>query len=263
MLLGLLASLAASSALGAEAAPVQATSAPVEKKGEAAPKSDAAKVAEKEPAAEGERLKPVSLSEKIRPVSGNLFLKSHRLEISPGLNVSLGDAFFQKYGAGLKLGYHFSESFSLGAYASYSLDTPSSSLSWCSTSTDCQRPTLDQLEDVPGRIGFMAGLEVAWSPLYGKINVLAEKVLHFDTSLILGGGAIQHQIPGGTFTVGPAGHVGIGQRYFFSRYTSLRVELRDYIYSAEIGNLGTDRQIQNQLMLEVGLSFFAGEAPKE
>ncbi len=200
---------------------------------------------------------------RIRPVSGNLFLKQSRLELSPTLGLSLGDAFFQKYAFGAKLSYHLSELFSFGLHGSYQLASPSSAVSVCDKN-GCRNPEIGELNDVPGRVQWMAGLELAISPFYGKVNVLSEKVVHFDTSLILGGTLLSYGIPGGSTATAIAGTFGIGQRYVLGRNLALRAELRDYLYSAQTVTLGdANSKIENQLMLELGLSYFVGEPPQQ
>jgi outer membrane beta-barrel protein len=200
-----------------------------------------------------------SLADKIPPISGNLWAKKGRFEITPNVGFSLGDAFFQKYAFGLKLNYHFYESFAVGLHGSYAVSTPGSAVSVCKSDNSCSSPTMDDLKDVPGKVSLLAGLDLNFSPIYGKVNVLAEKVLHFDVSVLAGVDLVQYMQPGGsdTFTVG--GHVGIGQRYFITPMLVLRIELRDYIYSSKIVRLGdSDSKIENQLMLDIGLSFLLG-----
>src|SRR3712207_9405473 len=43
----------------------------------------------------------------------------------------------------------------------------------------CKAPDT-QLFQVPGKISTIGGGELAWSPVYGKLNILGEKVLHLD-----------------------------------------------------------------------------------
>ena len=224
----------------------------------AAEEKEAPARAEKSEEGEKKNIHQHQLSERIRPVSGNLFFKEGKIEISPSLGMSLADAFFQKYSFGLKLDYHLVESFAIGVHFSYSLDFAGGAVSVCDAK-GCEHPTVDRLKDVPGKIGVMAGLDLMWSPIYGKLNVMAEKVLHFDTSLIAGGSLIQYQTPGGGSGFAPALHLGLGQRYFITPGMTLRLELRDYIYSASIVTLGNaNSKVENQLMFELGLSFFVG-----
>lgn len=209
-----------------------------------------------------------TLEDKIPPVSGNLFWKAGRFEIAPAIGMSLGDAFFQKYAFGLMLDYHVTETVAVGLHGSYLLNTAGNVVSVCDASGGCTAPTLERLDQVPGSVSLLAGLEVAWSPFYGKVNVLAEKVLHFDTSIFAGADLIMYGAYNGdegknasSLTAG--GHVGIGQRIVFTQSVALRIELRDYMYSASIVPIGdptkkSESKFENQLMLEFGISFFVG-----
>ena len=57
-----------------------------------------------------------TLRDRIKSVTSKLYVKSGRLELTllPMTSFSLNDAFYQKFGAGLGLTYHFTESLSAG-----------------------------------------------------------------------------------------------------------------------------------------------------
>jgi outer membrane beta-barrel protein len=220
----------------------------------------AAGEAEADPA----KLKPVDLHEKMPPVSGRLFLKNGRLELSPTVSASLADAFFQKYGLGLKLNYHFAESISVGLFASYAFNMPSGVVSVCRSDGSCVEPGMEDLQQLPGKLGMLAGIDLAWAPIYGKFNVFSEQVLHFDVALIAGANAIQYEAPDGNATFAVGGHFGLGQRYFITPSMTLRIELRDYIYSGKTVQVGNwNSKLENQIMFELGLSYFAGAGSED
>lgn len=212
-----------------------------------------------------------TLADKIPPVSGNVFFKKGRLEVAPAVGLSLGDAFFQKYAFGLMLNYHVLESVSVGIHGSYLLNTPGGSVTVCK-STGCGSPQMSDLTSVPGKVSLLAGLDIGWSPFYGKVNVMAEKVLHFDTTIFIGADVIQYAgydkatlANKDTFTGG--GHIGLGERIVFNDFLALRIELRDYMYGGVVNladaNGNPQTQFQNQLMLELGLSFFIGSGSRD
>lgn len=209
---------------------------------------------------------------KIKPVSGHLFLKSNRLEITPTADFSMNDAFYNKYLFGAKLNWHFSEALTLGAAIAGGFSSPSGSAVVCPAGSGCKQASPAQLYQVPGDIKMIAGAEVGFSPVYGKLNIFAEKVLHFDLSLLGGVDDISYQsildtpdaqaaaaansAPSSTSTVG--GHVGVGVRFFLNDFITVRAELKDYVYSATIHQLGgsTSGDVINQLFAELGVSFF-------
>ena len=203
-----------------------------------------------------------ALAGRIPPISGQLYSKAGRLEVTPTLNLSLNDAFFSKVLFGGKLGWHFTEHLSVhGAFAA-GLNDETASTSVC-TSTGCRPAEPAQLYQVPGNLRSIGSVEVGFSPVYGKLNVFAEKVIHFDLSLLGGADWITHrevlpatsanagETPGNRSTFGA--HVGVGARIFMGRGFALRMEVKDYLYRVPV--LG-ETTLQNQLFTEIGLSVF-------
>jgi outer membrane beta-barrel protein len=205
---------------------------------------------------------------KIRPISGQLYSKAGRFELTPTANLSLNDAFFSKQLFGGRLGYHFTEQWSIGGFFVGGRTSATGSASVCPTNVGCGEASTVQLNQVPGAITRMAGGELAFSPVYGKLNVLAERVLHFDFSLLLGVDWITHRQAVSSVeaanlasaeaptrsTVGL--HAGLGARVFLTQFLAFRVEVKDYVYRVPIGNFGGESDTQNQLFTELGLSVF-------
>lgn len=228
--------------------------------------------AQNKPADSGEdveQIKTVNLEDKIPPVSGRLFSKAGRFELSPTFTFSFGDAFFQKLGLGLKADYHIFETFSVTAHVFYNFNLTSHAVSVCDTNGECGSPEVDSMTNVPGKLGLMAGLGLSWTPIYGKLSLMAEKVLHFDFGLTGGVGGIQYMAPENSKFEGSnkfafEGHVGLIFRLVFSEKIALRFELRDYIYSGATVQLGdSTSKIENQIMFEIGLSFFLGAGSED
>jgi outer membrane beta-barrel protein len=211
---------------------------------------------------------------KIPPVAGQLYQKKGRVELTATGNLSLNDAFFNKYFGGAKLGYHLTEYLSLAASFATGTTKQTGSAVVCPSNGGCGDATKQQLWQVPGDLKMVTGLEVAWAPIYGKLNIFSEKVAHFDLSVLAGGDWISHQEvvsatraaelltlgqePGTKSTIG--GHVGLGFRLFFTEAIAARVEFKDYIYKVDVPNWqegGKARSdLQNQLFTELGISVF-------
>ncbi|MFL5343578.1 MAG: outer membrane beta-barrel domain-containing protein [Hyalangium sp.] len=204
------------------------------------------------------------LRERIRPVSGHLFLKRHRLEISPSATVSIRDAFFRKYILGTTVTYYPWETLGFGLRAGYALNSVSGAAQICTldegAGRGCRAPTFAEIDGTaPGQLKLMAGLDAQWSPIYGKISLMAEKFAHFDMYGVLGASLVQYKGPSTQMT--PGGNVGLGFRFFFNHYMTLRTEVRDLIYVEKLQ--GTDTSLRNQLMFELGFSFFLPTALPE
>jgi len=202
---------------------------------------------------------------KVKPISGQLYQKAGRLELTPALGLSLNDAFFQKAMFGAKATWHFRDWLSVGGSFATGLASETDSTQVCPAGQGCRPATAAQLARVPGEVKMMAGGEVGFSPVYAKLNFLAEKVIHFDLSILAGADWISYRevLPGpvgnpaSAVSPGTAsafgGHVGLGSRVFLAEWGALRLEVKDHAYRVPVG--GKDKWEQ-QLLLELGLSVF-------
>jgi outer membrane beta-barrel protein len=205
-----------------------------------------------------------AFADKVPPISGQLYRKAGRLELTPGAEISLNDAFFNKYLFGAKLTWHFNEWLALGGSAAAGFVTETGSTQVCPPGQGCRAAKAAQLAAVPGEIKAKGGLEVGFAPVYGKLNLFAEQVVHLDLSLLAGADWIAYREvlpppadPGQAVSAGTkgafGGHLGLGTRVFLGEWGAVRVEVKDYLYQATVGG---ESKWQQQLMLELGLSFF-------
>ena len=204
---------------------------------------------QEEPQPEADQ-KPPTLESRIPPVSTPAFTKVGKFELTVGVGLSVNDAFLEKFIPELSLGYHFNDSFYLGLRGGYAFDVSAGHVNACDQSgTVCGGPTPAQLKSLPGNITAAGSVEFGWSPIYGKLNLFGEKVLHFDTSLLLGGGilVLGPQPDPALASVVPQLSPGIGQRFFFSSAFAVAAEFRDILYASG--------GVQNQLVFHLGLTF--------
>lgn len=207
---------------------------------------------------------------RIPPISGQLYRKAGRFEVGLTGNLSITDAFFTKYFAGVSAGYHFTESLSAAVQLATGRSVNSGSAVLCSRVAGCDDAAPGMLFQVPGRIRAIYGAEVAWAPVYGKLNIVAEKVAHFDLSLLVGADVISHDrvlertdaaalaASGGTppRDTSMGGHVGLGVRVFLAEWLAARLAVKDYVYAVKVPNVGAGGDVQNQFFTELGLAFF-------
>ncbi|WP_426750774.1 outer membrane beta-barrel domain-containing protein [Myxococcus sp. Y35] len=216
-----------------------------------------------------DRLGP--LRERVRPVSGHVFLKKGRFEFSPSATLSLRDAFYSKYIFGGTLTYHPMETLGISLRAGYAINTVAGAAQKCTFSDGgdgstrgCVPPTLDELDgNAPGQIKLLGGADVQWAPIYGKLSLLAETFVHFDLYGVAGASVVQYRGPSETPDgeaknyLTPGANLGVGARFFLNRWITLRTELRDLIY-VEKGTEVSGNYLRNQLLFELGVSFFFG-----
>jgi len=208
---------------------------------------------------------------KIQPISGQLYRTAGRLELTPLGDMSLNDAFFTKYFGGLKATWHFTEFLSLGAAYEAGTAVRSGSAVVCPPDQGCHPASTQQLYQVPGKLHGLASVEVGWTPVYGKLNVMAEAVGHFDLSLLGGVDLVMRDqvlsadqairdglVPASQRSYGA--HLGLGARIFLTEAVALRWEFRDLVYLVDVPNKAGSGQgasaLQNQLFTSLGVSIF-------
>jgi outer membrane beta-barrel protein len=209
------------------------------------------------------------LKDRIPPVVRHVFLLKERWELVPSVACSFRDPFFTKYVFELSLTYNFNDTLGAMVRAGYAVDAVSGSAQICTVNVEaggtrgCRSPTYDEVNGKgTGQIKFLGAADVQWTPIYGKFNLFAEWVLHFDLYGILGPAFISYLGPptsgltgsASYFTVG--GEVGIGMRFFFNKWMTLRLELRDDIYGEKSPTPSGGTAVQNQLFIDVGIGFF-------
>lgn len=87
---------------------------------------------------------------------------------------------------------------------------------------------------------------LAWSPLYGKLRLIAAKILRYDLYLLAGPGVVVDPV-----SFGAAGNFGIGVRVFLHPAVALRFEVRDYLYRQ---SLLSEQYYVNDFAFTTGLS---------
>jgi len=209
------------------------------------------------------------LKDRIPPVIRRVFLLKERWELVPSVAFSFRDPFFTKYVFQLSLTYNFTDTLGVMLRGGYAVNTVSGSAQICTVDVSnggtrgCRSPTFDELNGKgTGQINFLGALDVQWTPIYGKFNLFAEWVLHFDLYGILGPALVSYAGPPSTGVVGSTNYltvgaeVGIGMRFFLNQWMTLRLELRDDIYGEKAPPPNTGTAIQNQLFIDVGIGFF-------
>jgi outer membrane beta-barrel protein len=209
------------------------------------------------------------LRDRVVPVSGNLFSKKGRFELSPSASVTIRDAFFTKYIFGGTLTYHITETWAVSLRGGYSVPIVSGAAQICTTETTsagavpgCRNPRFSELNGkAPGQITMLSGADVLWEPIYGKLALWSELFVHFDLYVVGGPALIEYQGPTSNgaagsqtyFTAG--GNIGLGTRVFLNKWLALRGELRDVLYVEKV-SAGSGNSFRNQILFELGLSFF-------
>ena len=184
--------VAALPALGQEVPGLDLSKPPPEEKSAAAP-APAAKPEPLPAAPFGE--KDVALGDKVKSVQRKGFLKAGRFEAEPIFAASLNDAYYQKFGGGLRLAYNFHENFALALRAvTYREPAWSNPRSWDPAPIRTQAAREGKIafggQLLASQIYDQLMLDGIWSPVYGKIAVLGKSIVHFDLYLAGGFGLV-------------------------------------------------------------------------
>jgi outer membrane beta-barrel protein len=198
----------------------------------------------------------LTLEDRIKAVSRKVFLKEGRFELAPLLSVTTNDPFFRHWGVGGRAAYHVNDAFALEGGVMVVPPGFRENL-----------PPLDLLRERAALINADAKLiglsdvGVTFSPVYGKVAILSDAIIHFDTFVAAGAGVVSDS-NGDLFGrddakrfsgMHPTMDVGAGLRVFLLRWLVARVDLRDYVYPQDRANIST---LQNLLIVNAGVGFF-------
>lgn len=201
-------------------------------------------------------------------VRNPLFTKKGKHEFSVSFGLSTNDAFYQNYYPNIVYNYHLKNWLSLGVMASAAINQatpltkslkgdPANKSTGFGVTPDVRRPFIFSQIAVEARL----------APIYGKLNVFSEAVIHFDFYLLLNGGLFLTNPPDVTGdksktanpdTMGfhPFGGIGVGQRYFLLRWLALRWEFRGLLMPETFKNRGNETRLRVDLAVNIGFSFF-------
>ncbi len=176
----------------------------------------------------------------IRVIQRRPFLRRNRVELSPFIGTNVNDALMSLFFAGGSLNYHITEVMAVGINGGFSLGSES----------DLFDRVIEDYELFPqvSKVKWYANLTYQYAPIYGKFALFNTWIIPWDTYVLLAAGYTQTELDGH-----PSLGVGIGQRYFMSRWFTLDVELRDHIYNE---NYPAGSELVNNLAFTAGVSFF-------
>ncbi|MBX5483785.1 MAG: outer membrane beta-barrel domain-containing protein [Myxococcaceae bacterium] len=156
----------------------------------------------------------------VSAVQERLYRMNHELDL--GVGVLPLDAFYKGLAVQVGYTYHFTDSFAWqiarGTY-SYSVDTGLREQLERDFGVD---PTVFE------EVEWMAGSDLVWSPFYGKLAVMNQRVVHFAAFLSLGGTVLKMNVG---FRPGIA--VGAGLRVFQNKWVSFRLDGVDNVVIAD------------------------------
>ncbi|MGZ6124073.1 MAG: hypothetical protein ACXWLR_03880 [Myxococcales bacterium] len=176
--------------------------------------------------------------------------QAHRLELTPYGEMGIGDPYLQRWGAGLRAMWHLREGLSLGVDAS-GLGT------WATQELVIAKRELHARIVESRQRASLAGF-AAIAPLYGKVALPGDTLVHFETFLDAGLGAAWTETDA-TRGTRPMIAAGIGQRIFLGESTAFTARIGGNLYAERVM---VDGSVQTKAMgfwsLRLGLSFYFG-----
>jgi outer membrane beta-barrel protein len=206
--------------------------------------------------------KDVALGDKVKAVQRKGFLKRGRFEVAPVFAATVNDAFYQKFGGGLRLAYNIHDSFALALRGiTYRQPELSSPFSW--------KPSPIRTDNArEGKVAFggqllssqiydQLMLDGYWSPVYGKVSFRDRNIVHFDLFLAAGFGLVWSATTEPPRNDPPhlATDLGGGIRFYPKEWVAFELGLMATLYpDRPIATLPAT--IQKVFVANVGLSFF-------
>lgn len=179
--------------------------------------------------------------------------RTKRFEVYIAPTMIVNDAFFQSYGANLRLGYNFRERYGIEILATQL---------WGSKRQVTEE--LQSLRSVNTTSLLMPqsyyGADFKWSPIYGKMTWLNRKIVPFDLYFSLGAGITQTNQSTSPATL----HFGTGQTFALSKSFAFRWDFSWNTFSSTSASASSsstkETNTYNNLLLTAGVSFFFPEA---
>ncbi len=181
--------------------------------------------------------------------------KTQRFQFFLGAGLATNTPWFTNYGAKLNLGYNFTESFGIEVNTLFLNSTPRQVAKEIEAEHDVKA---EQFIYTKGYYG----LDLVWSPIYGKMTLNNESIINYEMYFSIGGGqsstnSLEKNVP--------TAHLALGQIFAISKSFAFRW---DYgfsffqatpILSSNATTTEVSKNLYNDLVLTAGFSFFFPE----
>lgn len=212
-------------------------------------------------------------------VQNRFFYKEKRFEIAPVLGAVPNNPFVKRYIGGVLLAYHFNETLAVGGQLLYSPDLGVNDLKDLTITLvqiAHQGQSNGEFQQPYDKMILGSTFSLNWAPVYGKINLVGEKVLNFDLYGSAGVGllvvnrcaAVHNEdasppVVEAGCTTGPTVpiNLAIGADFFLTQSVALKLDARSYLH---VGDKPTydpllpaeGKQLYTDLITTVGVSVF-------
>jgi outer membrane beta-barrel protein len=171
----------------------------------------------------------------VRVIRPRYFNKSGRLELGAELATIMNETFINTFMATGLAAFHFTEDWAVEGSFSFGFNVDNTEKRLLRDSFNIKTQIF--------QTSYNGSLGLQWTPIYGKWQLSSGRLIYFDTFFYLGGGLSgifwEYSdycdtgtgdkvivIPDDTTISYPTITMGIGQRYFVTKSTSYRIDLR-------------------------------------
>ena len=155
------------------------------------------------------------------------FLKRGRIELTPFIGTTINDPLIQHTALGGELNFFLSDIFAVGVRGIYFLSNVMNDEFWVRYHFE-RVPTLNRY------IAAVSG-DFSYVPIYGKFTVFNQQIFQYEFYVSGGVGVTHTEVIPRTFDNEPFTNwsltfpVGIGARFFFTRWLAAQAAFRDYM----------------------------------
>lgn len=181
--------------------------------------------------------------------------KTERFQFFVAGGLTTNSPWFLSLGAKINISYNFTESLGLELASIYLTNSERDAAKDIRTNNSLQPDKFIITK-------YNLGLDLIWSPIYGKVTSLNNEITAFDMYFSLGGGisntnSIETNVP--TF------HLGTGQIFAITKSMAFRWDYSGYMYQAtptqDTGtSVAPSKSTYYDLIFTAGMSFFFPEA---
>jgi len=179
--------------------------------------------------------------------------KTERFQLFAGLGIMTNTPWYNNYGGKLNLSYNFIESFGIELSSTFLTNSESQSVKEIRDNN-----TLNAEQFVYTKNYY--GLDLVWSPIYGKMTSLDRKIIPFDMYFSIGGGtSVTNSKEKNNTTL----HIGTGQIFAISKSMAFRWDYSFNTFAATpqatVNSPNPSQGGYNDLIFTAGFSFFFPE----
>ena len=201
----------------------------------------------------------------IKVVQRKHFMKLHRLEATiPSVGIVTNDPFLRRIIFSGKFEFHLTEITSVGAYLAFSPNLGESDLKQLTSKLQHQKEVVPDIS----RIVFCGIFDLGFSPIFGKVELGATKIINYDLYIAPGIGVLYTQDDSDLITeteagkpyfkqIHPVTSIAFGFRIAFNEWFGVRLEARLLTHIEQVHREdGMNLEMKNNFVVAFGPSFF-------